>query len=45
MNEAMFTASPQMSKVNRGRAFYVEPDQLGEFVLIDYVTHKKRRVG
>jgi uncharacterized protein with von Willebrand factor type A (vWA) domain len=35
----------QMSKLNGGRAFYVEPEKLGEFVLIDYVTHKKRRVG
>ena len=35
----------QMSKLNAGRAFYVEPEHLGEFVLIDYVTHKKRRVA
>ena len=35
----------QMSKLNRGRAFYVEPEKLGEFVLIDYVTHKKRRIA
>ena len=35
----------QMSKLNGGRAFYVEPEKLGEFVLIDYVTHKKRRVA
>ena len=35
----------QMSKLNAGRAFYVEPEKLGEFVLIDYVSHKKRRVA
>jgi uncharacterized protein with von Willebrand factor type A (vWA) domain len=35
----------QMSKLNNGRAFYVEPEKLGEFVLIDYVNHKKRRVA
>jgi uncharacterized protein with von Willebrand factor type A (vWA) domain len=35
----------QMSKLNGGRAFYVEPEKLGEFVLIDYVTHKKRRIA
>jgi len=35
----------QMSKLNGGRAFYVEPEKLGEFVLIDYVNHKKRRVA
>lgn len=35
----------QMSKLNGGRAFYVEPEKLGEFVLIDYVNNKKRRVA
>ena len=35
----------QMSKLNSGRAFYVEPEKLGEFVLIDYVSHKKRRIA
>ena len=35
----------QMSKLNGGRAFYVEPEKLGEFVLIDYVNHKRRRVA
>ncbi len=35
----------QMSKINHGRAFYVEPERLGEYVLIDYVDNKRRRVG
>jgi uncharacterized protein with von Willebrand factor type A (vWA) domain len=35
----------QMSKINNGRAFYVEPEHLGEYVLVDYVTHKRRRVS
>jgi uncharacterized protein with von Willebrand factor type A (vWA) domain len=35
----------QMSKINTGRAFYVEPEKLGEFVLIDYVSGKRRRVA
>lgn len=35
----------QMSKINNGRAFYVEPERLGEYVLVDYVTHKRRRVA
>ncbi len=35
----------QMSKINTGRAFYVEPERLGEYVLVDYVTHKRRRVS
>jgi len=35
----------QMSKINRGRAFYVEPDKLGEYLLVDYVSNKRRRVA
>ncbi|HET8569076.1 MAG TPA: VWA domain-containing protein [Candidatus Limnocylindria bacterium] len=35
----------QMSKVNAGRAFYVEPERLGEYVLVDYVKGKRRRVA
>ena len=35
----------QMSKLNTGRAFYVEPERLGEYVLVDYVSHKRRRVA
>jgi uncharacterized protein with von Willebrand factor type A (vWA) domain len=35
----------QMSKINSGRAFYVEPERLGEYILVDYVTHKRRRVA
>jgi len=35
----------QMSKINNGRAFYVEPEHFGEYVLVDYVSHKRRRVA
>src|SRR5438093_6311651 len=35
----------QMSKINTGRAFYVEPERLGEYILVDYVGHKRRRVA
>ena len=35
-----------MTKINRGRAFYVSPERLGEYVLVDYVGGKaKRKVG
>jgi len=35
----------EMSKVNSGRAFYVEPEHLGEYILVDYVSNKRRRVA
>jgi uncharacterized protein with von Willebrand factor type A (vWA) domain len=34
-----------MSRINRGRAFYVEPERLGEYVLVDYVSKKTKRVA
>ena len=34
-----------MSRINRGRAFYVEPEHLGEYLLVDYVSRKRKRVA
>jgi uncharacterized protein with von Willebrand factor type A (vWA) domain len=34
-----------MSRINRGRAFYVEPERLGEYILVDYVSKKTKRVA
>ena len=34
----------KMVKLNKGRVFYTTPEGLGEYVLIDYVSHKRRRV-
>ena len=34
----------EMSRINRGRAFFVQPDRLGEYVLVDYVTGRRRAV-
>jgi uncharacterized protein with von Willebrand factor type A (vWA) domain len=34
-----------MSRINRGRAFYAEPENLGEYVLVDYVSKKTKRVA
>jgi uncharacterized protein with von Willebrand factor type A (vWA) domain len=32
----------QMSRINRGRAFYATPDHLGEYILVDYVDNKRK---
>jgi uncharacterized protein with von Willebrand factor type A (vWA) domain len=32
----------QMTKINRGRAFFATPERLGEYVLVDYVSNKRR---
>jgi uncharacterized protein with von Willebrand factor type A (vWA) domain len=31
-----------MAKVNRGRAFFASPRHLGQYVLLDYVSNKRR---
>ncbi len=35
----------QMSRINHGRAFFVTPDRLGEYILVDYVSNKRRRIA
>ena len=32
----------QMTRINRGRVFYTSPDQLGEYILVDYFSHRQR---
>ena len=34
----------QITRINRGRAFYSSPDHLGEYVLVDYVNNRRKRV-
>jgi uncharacterized protein with von Willebrand factor type A (vWA) domain len=33
-----------MTKLNRGRAFYATPERLGEYVLVDFVGRRTKRV-
>lgn len=35
----------QMTKINKGRAFFCTPDRLGEYILVDYVSSKRKRVA
>ena len=32
----------QMTQLNGGRAFFAEPERLGEYILVDYVDHKRK---
>jgi uncharacterized protein with von Willebrand factor type A (vWA) domain len=34
----------QMANINHGRAFYTDPDDLAEYVMIDYLSNKQKRV-
>jgi len=33
----------QMTRINNGRAFYSSPEQLGEYILVDFVNQKRRK--
>ncbi len=35
----------QMTKLNRGRAFYATPERLGEYVLVDFVGRRTKHVS
>jgi uncharacterized protein with von Willebrand factor type A (vWA) domain len=32
----------EMARINRGRAFFTAPERLGEYVVVDYVSSKRR---
>jgi uncharacterized protein with von Willebrand factor type A (vWA) domain len=35
----------QVAKINKGRVFYTTPDKLGEYILVDYVAQKRKRLA
>ena len=34
----------QMARINKGRVFFANPDDLGRYVLVDYVSGKNRKI-
>lgn len=34
----------QVAKINKGRVFYTTPDQLGEYILVDYMAQKSKSI-
>jgi uncharacterized protein with von Willebrand factor type A (vWA) domain len=34
----------RLTRINRGRAFYSNSSNLGEYVLVDYVQNRRKRV-
>jgi uncharacterized protein with von Willebrand factor type A (vWA) domain len=34
----------QISRVNSGRVFYTSPDQMGNYIVVDYIANKRKRV-
>jgi uncharacterized protein with von Willebrand factor type A (vWA) domain len=51
INTFMLDDSPEllsfvegMTRINKGRAFYTTPAQIGQYVMVDYMTQKRRRI-
>ena len=34
----------EMTRLNKGRAFYTRPDRLGQYLLVDYLLGQRRKV-
>jgi uncharacterized protein with von Willebrand factor type A (vWA) domain len=34
-----------MAKLNKGRVFFTDPDNLGEYVMRDYLSNKNKRIS
>ena len=34
-----------VTELNKGRAFYAEPEHLGEYVLVDFVQRRTKRLS
>jgi uncharacterized protein with von Willebrand factor type A (vWA) domain len=35
----------QLSRMNTGRVFYTTPEEMGNYIMVDYMNNKKKRVG
>jgi uncharacterized protein with von Willebrand factor type A (vWA) domain len=35
----------EIARMNKGRVFYTTPDRLGQYILVDYVAQKRKRIN
>jgi uncharacterized protein with von Willebrand factor type A (vWA) domain len=35
----------EIARMNKGRVFYTTPERLGQYILVDYVSQKRKRLG
>ena len=52
INTFMLDNSPElmrfveaMTRINKGRAFYTTPGRIGEYIMVDYLARKRRKIG
>ena len=45
VNQYLMDFVDRMTRINRGRAFYTTPGELGRYVMVDYLRSRRRRVS
>ena len=35
----------EVARINGGRVFYTSPEKLGEYILVDFVENKRKKIG
>ncbi len=35
----------QLTRLNTGRVFYTSPDEVGNYIVVDYLSNKRKRIG
>ena len=41
-SHALQTFIEQLTAINKGRAFFTSPENLGEYLLVDFIEHKRQ---
>jgi uncharacterized protein with von Willebrand factor type A (vWA) domain len=34
-----------LTRVNRGRVFFTSPDNIGDYILVDYLNHRRKKIA
>ncbi len=35
----------ELTSINRGRAFFTSPDNIGDYILVDYLNHRRKKIA
>jgi uncharacterized protein with von Willebrand factor type A (vWA) domain len=35
----------ELTKINRGRAFFTSPDNIGDYIMVDYLANRRKRIA
>jgi uncharacterized protein with von Willebrand factor type A (vWA) domain len=35
----------ELTRINQGRAFFTAPENIGDYILVDYLTHRRKRIA